>query len=319
MPAKNIERQPPDEAVAFLPTHEPIQAVETQRLRGVAKIAGAKVEYTLEQPTDEAVVVDSVPIVLVHGFGGVKTSYRQLRTSLAQMGKPAITYRPARSRGIRGDMSPLNLLYPNKLASQAAWAVMRDIRADIGHELFDVSGHSMGGQTVANLASHKHEHIRSAIFVASVGLGNHSLPHMLGRAARFLPQELAPSAKHIIESTEPRVALESLHYWLRNPQRSLAEGLGTAGCNLHERLVEMEKSGIKTAAIQFQNDVFFPLEAAIKHSRHLFHAHHVYEDPGSNHLTPQLDPQGVAGAIISVLGRLYAQAEYPASDLEAAA
>jgi pimeloyl-ACP methyl ester carboxylesterase len=99
--------------------------------------------------------------------------------------------------------------------------------------------------------------------------------------------------------------MESLHYIIRNPQRTIAEGLSAAACKLHERIEELDEQGIPTAAIHFQDDVFFPLETTKQASENFFDIHHVYESENSNHLTPQADPAGVSRAIRRVLRDLH--------------
>lgn len=285
------------------------QLVPTDRLHGVARIAGAKVEYTLEQPVEPNGMASQVPILLAHGYGGIKTAYQQLRSHIAQSGKPAITYRPARSMGLVGDLDPRNLLHPEELSGKAAWGVLRDIRDSLGYEQFDLAGHSMGGRTVADIAVRKPEHVRSAIFIASVGLDEQSVPRMIGRALHFLPKELPSVARRSIWDSRGRIAMESLHYIIRNPQRTLAEGLSAAACNLRAHIEELDEQGTPTAGIQFQNDVFFPFDTIKQASEGLFDVHHVYDNERSDHLTPQADPRGVALAIQRVLDELHAGTE----------
>lgn len=313
MPATNIERQPTNEVVALLPDNGSFEPVPTERLRGVAKIAGAKVEYTLEQPADADDFTDEAPILLAHGYGGIKSAYQQLRTHIAQAGKPAITYRPARSMGLVGDLNPRNLFHPEELSGKAAWSVMRDVRDALGYEQFDLAGHSMGGRTIADIALLKPEHVRSAIFIASVGLDEQSVPRMIGRALHFLPKELPSVAGRAISNKQARIALESLHYIIRNPQRTLAEGLSAAAANLRAHIEELDEQGTPTAAIQFQDDVFFPFDSTRRASQDLFDVHHVYGNEKSNHLTPQVDPLGVSLAIRHVLDKLHVDAKKPLS------
>ncbi len=305
MAVTKAERLSNDTVVALVPEPADFERMPTERLRGVAEIAGAKVEYTLEQPTDATDQTDDVPILLAHGYGGIKTAYQQLRSNIAQAGKPAITYRPARSMGIVCDLKPTNILHPEELSGKAAWGVLRDIRDTHGHQQFDLAGHSMGGRTIADIALRKPEHVRSAIFIASVGLDEQSVPRMIGRALRFLPKELPSVARRAIWDSRGRIAMESLHYIARNPQRTLAEGLSAAACNLRASIEDLDEQGTPTAAIQFQDDVFFPFDSTKQASENLFDVHHVYDNEKSNHLTPQADPLGVALAIHRVLTELH--------------
>ncbi len=274
---------------------------ETERIRGIAHIAGAAIEWTYERPE---VIEDEVPLIGLHGFCGVKSSYREFRSQVAQRGKPAITYRPARSRGYLGDVDINNVRDPGKLLSQAAWAVMRDIKKSTGDTTFDASGHSMGGYTLTRLAKHKPEHLRTAIYVGSVGLDDHSVPQMLGRAVRFIQDELRPSG--LISGTENRrIALEGLHYIVRNPLRTATEGLNAAGCSLKHEIPLIRAQGIKTAALQFELDTFFPTASVTEESSHLFDHYQVLENPTAKHIAPQILASEVAEAHINILKKLH--------------
>lgn len=273
---------------------------ETEKLRGVAHIAGAAIEWTYERPEH---ITDEIPLIGLHGFGGVKSSYREFRTQVAQRGKGAITYRPARSRGYVGDVDPGNISNPGKLLSQAAWAVMRDVKATTGDTRFDASGHSMGGFTLTQLAKHKPEYLRTAIYVGSVGLDDHTVPQMLGRALRFVNTELRPSG--LIFGNDGRVALEGLHYMLRNPVRTVGEGLNAAGCSLKKDIPLIRAAGIKTGAIQFNKDTFFPTDRVTEESAHLFDHYQVLDNPNANHIAPQVLASEVAEAHIQMLKKLH--------------
>lgn len=273
---------------------------ETEKIRGIAHIAGAAIEWTYERPET---VTDGIPLIGLHGFGGVKSSYREFRSQVAQRGKSAITYRPARSRGYIGDADLNNVRNPGKLLSQAAWAVMRDVKNTTGDTTFDASGHSMGGYTLTQLAKHKPEHLRTAIYVGSVGLDDHSVPQMLGRALRFVNKELRPSG--LVSGRDQRIALEGLHYLVRNPVRTVAEGLNAAGCSLKQDIPNIRAAGIKTAALQFELDTFFPTHRVTEESAHLFDHYEVLENPTANHIAPQILASEVAEAHMNILKKLH--------------
>ena len=273
---------------------------ETERIRGVAHIAGAAIEWTYERPET---VTDDVPLIGLHGFGGVKSSYREFRSQVAQRGKSAITDRPARSRGYIRDADFNNRRNPGKLLSQAAWAVMRDVKNTTGDTTFDASGHSMGGYTLTQLAKHKPEHLRTAIYVGSVGLDDHSVPQMLGRAARFINKELRPSG--LVIGSDSRIALEGLHYLARNPLRTITEGLNAAGCSLKQDIPHIRAAGIKTAALQFEQDTFFPTARVTEESSHLFDHYEILENPAANHIAPQILASEVAEAHMNILKKLH--------------
>lgn len=280
------------------------QTIETERTHGFTRIAGVAVEYTYEAPASKKDVTDPVPVLLVPGYGGTESAYWKLRHQITQHGKPAISYQPPRTKGWLQDLHPANSLRPHRLTSQAAYAVVKDVIDSFGHESVDLSGHSMGGKTISDLALHRPELIRSLLYNASVGLDQHTVLQMLGRALICLRRDIGPEARHLLQESENRLAAEITHYVLRNPVRTAGEALVAASCNLERSIQTIRSHGIKTGAIQYHTDAFFPLPAFLNASQHLFDVVHVYRDPHSNHLQPQRDPAGVAKATVEVLHQL---------------
>lgn len=281
----------------------------TKTINGVARIAGAEVRYTYELPQQ---VIDEVPLLIVPGYGGVKSAYQRLRQTVAAHGKPAVSFRPPRNQSMLGGLSPAHLLQPSKLQSQASWAVMRDIEMADGPGEFDLLAHSMGGQTAINAALHKPEHVRSIIFMASAGLDLHTLRDMRERGTNFLKEELFPNLGRLAMGHHPKIAPDTLHYIFRNSRRTIQEGISVANCDIREKVKSLGGIGIKTAALQFPADRLFPLDGVVKHSSKLFDVFRVYSDPNAGHLTPQLDPVNVARANLSILEELHRSKEVAA-------
>jgi pimeloyl-ACP methyl ester carboxylesterase len=196
---------------------------------------------------------------------------------------------------------------------------MRFVREEFGHEEFDGYGHSLGGETVVNVARHKPEHVRAVILDGSCGLDEHSLLEMIGRTGQFAKAELLPALGKLARNDGLRTGWQALHYIGRHPARTLAEGLNAGATNLHPRIEEIIARGIFVSAIQSPGDIYFPFDDVERDSRHLFGDHfHKRDDPESNHLAPQLDPVGTAEIILHALKRqLHPEALEPALDMAA--
>ena len=287
----------------FFEPRKPRRAVPLFVYSGIAEIAGAQVSYTYREPTDEAMITDEVPLAITPGWGGPELAYRSLGVATAEMGKPSITYNAPRSKGLH-DLNPYHLFKVAKFASQAAWGVMRDVKDTLHHELFDVYGHFLGGQTAVNVALHKPQHVRGVILDGSCGLENTTLREMINRTGQFGKEELWPALPKLARGNGPMIGLQALHYIFRNPPRTLAEGLNAGSANLHPHIKELVARGIGAAAIQSPKDIYFHAEAVERDASHLFgDRFHVRHDPEANHLAPQLDPYGTAQAIMHLLGQ----------------
>lgn len=279
----------------------PREVYPTHRINGVAKIAGARINYTYELPEE---VTDEVPLVILPGYGGA--NYANFRQAVAARGKPAVSYRPPRNQRLLAGLRPAHLADPARLQSQAAWGVVRDIADTLRHQQFDFSLHSRGGQTGTDLAIHKPDYVRSMIFVGSSGLDGHSIADMAARIPRFLSGELLPALPKFTMDDSPVNMLDCLHYFLRSPLRTMREGVSIANSDIRTKVATLGKLGIKTAALQFARDSFFPLESVEASSAHLFDVFMVYPDPNAGHMTPQLEPQRTANAHLAVLEELHA-------------
>jgi pimeloyl-ACP methyl ester carboxylesterase len=298
---------------------EEYEEVPTRVIRGVARIAGANIKYTREAPLHEEDIKDPIPALIAHGWGGPELAYQELREEIAKRGKPAITYNSPRSMGWRNDLNPVHLFQVSKFSSQAAWGVIREVMTEHGDELVDAYGHSLGGQTAVNVTIHKPEHVRGVILDGSCGLDFHTLQEMISRTGEFAKEELWPALGRLALNSDPRIGAQLAHYIFRHPPRTFAEGLDAGATNLHRRLHQLGELGKFRAAIQSPGDIYFPLAAVERDSRHLFDAFHKREDPSSNHLAPQLDPAGTAEAIIYLLDGIHPkpQSELPILDIAA--
>src|SRR5690606_31547163 len=88
-----------------------------------------------------------------------------------------------------------------------------------------------------------------------------------------------------------RAVRDILHYVGRNPWRTAAEGLAVGSGDIRDKVSLLGSMGIKTAALQFQSDHFFPVEGVREHSAERFDIFRVFPDPEANHMWPQLQPE----------------------------
>lgn len=280
----------------------PSEPIAIRTVTGETGIAGQDIGLTYREPSDPDQIADPVVLVIAHGWNAPESAYAPLAEAITRLGKPTVTYEEERSMGLACDLNPLNLLRVSALSSKAAWAATRFARDEHGHDEADGYGHSMGGKTVVNLALNHSEHMRELVLDGSVGLNKHRLPEMIGHTGQFAVLELLPALGKLARSHGPKTGWHMLNYVGRHPARALAEGLDAGSTNLHEGIARLAYRGVGISVIQSRNDAYFAADAVERDSRHLFGDHfHTRDDPESNHLAPQLDPQGTAELIVYAL------------------
>ncbi len=273
--------------------------------QGVVKVGGAAVRYTYERPEEP---IDTIPLIITPGYGGIKPAYRDLRNSLAIHGKPAITFRPPRTQSMTASFHPKHLLNPDLLLAQATSAIARDILERYGFleefEQVDAAGHSMGGPAVVSAALHRPRRFRCITAMASAGLDGHSLFDMARRGPGVISGELVPAVKDIRKRSDTRSVRDIVHYIARNPYRTVAEGLTVGSGDIRDKVASVGRLGVKTAALQFPNDRFFPVEGVREESANLFDYFREFPDPEANHVWPQLAPEDVAHELVDITHQL---------------
>lgn len=273
--------------------------------QGVVGIGGAAIRYTYERPMEPT---DSVPLIVTPGYGGIKPAYRDLRNSLAAHGKPAVTFRPPRTQSVSASLHPRHLMHPDRLLAQATAAIARDIIERYGllegFEQVDAVGHSMGGPAVISAALHKPERFRTVTAMAAAGLDGHTLLDMTKRAPGVIAGEIIPAIQDIRTRSDIRSARDILHYMGRNPWRTLAEGLKVGSGDIRGSVTQVGKLSVRTAALQFTNDKFFPVEGVREKSADLFDHFREFPDPAANHVWPQLQPEAVAHELVDITTHL---------------
>lgn len=296
-PTHNVT--PENEVVPLAP--ETSHSAQTVCLQGLTAVSGSRVHYTLEMPNNP---VDTLPAIIVPGFGGIKPAYKPLRQALAQMGKPAVSYRPPRVQDAYHSLHPMHILHPEQLPSMATWAVMKDIHNRYGLDKFDLIGHSMGGFTAALTAQHKANRVRSLTLMASAGLNGHTPFSLSRRVPKFVRHELLPAIGKINLEDNWQAARHVLDYVFSNPLRTVAEGMAVAHCDIRPVVNNLGKVGVKRAVLLFPADEFFPLEEVQSNAQHLVDILEVYGHERGKHITPQLEPECVGRTILNIISRL---------------
>lgn len=278
----------------------PCETVAIRTVTGETAIAGQDVRLTYRSPRDASHITDPVVLTIAHGWNAPESAYGPLAEAIALRGKPTVTYEE--DTDLAGDLNPLNLFRVAALSSKAAWAATRFARNTFGHDQADGYGHSWGGKTVVNLAIHHPEHMRNLILDSSVGLNRHRLPEMVGHTGQFAVLELLPALGKLARSHGPKTGWHMLNYIRKHPTRALAQGFDAGSANLHDGIEHLAYLGIGVSVLQSRNDVYFAADAVERDSGHLFGEHlHTRDDPESNHLAPQLDPDGTAALILHAL------------------
>ena len=258
---------------------------------------------TIESPLTQN-VTDPVPLLWVPGYGGIKPAYRRPREGSAQDGRISVTWRPVRDLSLLNTFKPSNLRHPELLPRRTLEAVINDVCEQTESDQVDLACHSMGGFIAALAAAKDPSKIRNLVLVASAGLERHSLRTLARRSIPFVRGEFIPHFHTLREENEARMALEALDYFLRNPLRTLAEGLAVANCNIVDDLDRIRNAGIMIGGLLFASDELF-IEANIRdQSEHLFHILDTFDDGSVGHMGPQLHGQAVAHAVVDITQRL---------------
>lgn len=252
----------------------------------------AKTRYSLEEPVDPSDVSDSVPILIVPGYGGVKPAYRRQREALVQHGRRVVTVRPIRDLGPTGALDLRHVLSPARLHSQTVYGIAKDVERRYEEPIVDLFGHSLGGLIAVKFAQ-KHPHrVRSVTLVSSAGVEDHNTLTMLLRVPKIVRHEVLSQIPTFRTDNEAKMLLEGLHYFLANPSRTGAEALVAANCNIKKIVKELEcEHGIPVSFIQPYDDNFFNHDRSVRAAKQL--NDRVFSVEG-NHFAPQQVPEAVA-------------------------
>lgn len=286
----------------------PADEYDTVRLKGETSIGGRVVHYTCEFPLGGT--SGDVPALIAPGYMGIEAGYGSLRGDLARRGKPAITFEPARAQKFRRAVHPKYLLHPDALAGRITYGVMQDAEAQYGFDTFDLVAHSMGGIAVSDVARRHPDHVRSALFMASAGLEDHSVFSLSKRLPPFFREELLPNMFDLGLSTNPRAILAMYRYIWRNPYRTCAECLNVCGCDNRDKLADIGNAGVKTAIMNFASDRLICNKTTQDEVGGLVDHCETHPNPSFGHLAPNLSKQSgsVAERIVYILDKINAPA-----------
>jgi pimeloyl-ACP methyl ester carboxylesterase len=263
----------------------------------------ANTKTTIERPNLEN-LVDTVPLLWVPGYGGIKPAYRRPREGSAQEGRISATWRPIRDLSFVETFRLANLRHPELLPRRTLQSVINYVCDDTESDQVDLACHSMGGFIAALATVKDTERVRNLVLVASAGLEDHSLLTLAKRSLPFFKGEFIPHFHTLREENEARMALEALDYFLRNPLRTMAEGFAVANCNIRDDIERVRDAGVMIGGLLFAADELFIEENVRDQAGHLFHILDTFEMPDVGHMGPQLHGLAVARAVVSISTRL---------------
>lgn len=288
---------------------EALQEDNIAALRGRIKVAGSRVRYTHLVPK---ALTDEVPMVIVNGYCGTESAYKQLAIELATQGREVVYIRPPRTQSPFMAMRPDHIRDVLKLQAQATWGTIKGIRSYTGHELYDLYGHSMGVPIATKTAVHKPGYIRYAILAGGAGQNGHNtLPGMLKKTITVARNDVARGHQDITRYVHPtRIALDTAHHVLRRPDRTVREGYAVARIDDRDTLRRLGDTSVKIGAILFEKDGYFPPSEVLAASGDYFDD--VEITPGATHIYPQDHPFEHADDVHAqvkrlILGRLALQ------------
>lgn len=276
---------------------------------GVTEVRDAQIEWTASHRRNES---SSIATVIGPGYFGVDLMYGAAREAGAWQNGVTVTVKPPRRQEhhhIHDDFHPTALL------PAALWAVVKDVQDELGIELVDLLGHSMGGRAVAQCATYQARRflrngemhkfpIRSVTMADSVGSTGHN-PLELSARSILIAKQLHNKQKDMKFASADadrmrRARRETRNYLRDNPIRTLQEGFCCGMGDLRRDLdflnrvkfLSPHSVEIPTAVLTHEDDSFFPGARARKHLRNsptlIYSGTPAY---GADHFAPQLFPE----------------------------
>lgn len=291
--------------------HEEVaDLLPTQKFHGSVRVPGMRedIGWTLEVPEDY--VAYEGLVLLIPGLGCIKRYSRGERHANAVAGEPTISYEPPRLSTNTAE----DILHADKLQGRAADAVLSNVQllfkglpvvpnADhIDPHRVTLSSHSMGGYAATNVGLWRSGEIDAAIYKAAAGFGSPSwralhqlkLGRTVGEIIDYLDSEQ-------VEVT-PRNIWRSVHYFARNPGRTLGEVVTCLTRDITEEVVALGEEDVPTAYLGFEHDGLVPVQPVEPTIRKVVDIFELM--PGMGHLAPQRYPVETAAAVRGLRHRL---------------
>lgn len=271
---------------------------ETVKLHGYVRVEGGKeaVPWTAEFP--EQIAYNGLTL-LIPGYGGIKRSSRDERHANALMGRPTISYDPAR---ISGNVIE-NLTNSQGLHTRTAEAVISAVQDKVTHdrsipsrrqldaERVVASVHSMGGFAGTEIGLAHSGQVESVIYKGAAGFWPLSLLDMN-------PLRLAQSVNKYVASgqIEPNVRnlYRIIRYYTRDPSRSIGEAMTCLTSDISDRIAQLEDLGVSSGYLAFEHDELVPSHKAQEKTKGV--VGHFAMMHGMGHLAPQSHPKETAQA-----------------------
>lgn len=270
----------------------------TVKIHGSVKVDGAKeaVPWTAEFP--EEISYNGLTL-LIPGFGGIKRSSRDERNANAEMGRPTISYDPARIGGSVYE----NIMNSQDLHTRTAegiiFAVQDEIatnhsipnRSQIDTTRVVASVHSMGGYPGTELGLRHSGMVESVIYKGAAGFWPLSV-------LDIRPLRLAQAVKDYAMSGRIEPNLNNLYrivrYYGRDPSRTLGEMATCFLDDISEQVAGLADRGVTTGYLAFENDELVSAKKAREKTEGIVGQFALLA--GIGHLGPQSHPEETARA-----------------------
>lgn len=263
----------------------------TYKVHGSVRVNGVKepVPWTGEFPT-EVLTYDGMT-ELIPGWGGIKRSSRDERHANAVLGRPTVSFDPARVTGSIID----NLTDSQAKHAETAERVLlgfRDrirtdrgipLRSQIDSDKAVLSVHSMGGHAGTDVGLLYPGFIESVIYKGSVGFGKLAVNEVnvlefFQEVAKYASSgRIEPSLHHLY-----RIA----RYYCRKPSRTAGEALTCLTTDRTEDVLRLGQMGVSTAYLAFEKDPLVSAKRAEVRTKGIVNLFAIMG--GVGHLAPQM-------------------------------
>lgn len=273
------------------------------------KYAHDPVKYTITIPTD---VVHPTAHLIVPGFGGFKRSSRGLRNAFSlHQSTAAISFEPPRIGNRLHDLFDSQRLHTDTID-----AILNDLpnnvqlrdtangnKLDLGSVVLDA--HSMGGLSATRYAMAHPDNVKLLTYLEAVGLEDPRLMRFLPRLLPTILKDIGPSLRDgefDEDGNNPRILLNALHYYARNPVRTIGEMGSCVSADIREQVVALGMLGVKRAMLYGGSDALIPAEPSVTSSGRLVDHCEVMREVG--HAGPQTQATRVSARLAGISRKL---------------
>lgn len=268
---------------------------------GSVRTPEGTVGFSVKKPFD---LQDMHPIGVAPGFSDGIVGTDRLANGFAEHGRVAFTLTHSRADSELYKDDP-----EGHKASNLDYALraMNDVCPNLGS--VDLAAQSEGAAYSTRFTLEHPGVVRTITAIGAGGLieGDNIL-RLYGRLASNLPAH-ARTLGHFIGhlSMDFKIFRGSAEYVAENPPKAAEEALAIACVDIRPRFPELRKKGVKSAALQFEGDEFFPLRLVTvsTYAGRLFDLFTVYpHDRKAGHMTPQQHPRRVGMLVLHGIDKM---------------